>query len=94
METGELLAKVAQMRDAADTIGRSVSHIDQCLDSIDIEIRALSADRFMSIGAETFRGEYNRLMPRMRETFELLRTFKENLANSADDIELAARSAK
>lgn len=94
METGELFAKIAQMRDAADRIGRSVSHVDQCLDNIDVEIRALGSDRFMSIGAETFRSEYNRVMPRMRETFDLLRTFRESLNNSANDIETAARSAR
>lgn len=90
---GEIYARIAQMREAASTLQRSASRIDGSLEAVEREIRALGTDRFMSLGAEAFRAEYNRLRPRLRETFDLLMRFQEQLAVSADDIEIAARSA-
>jgi WXG100 family type VII secretion target len=91
MDHGEIFAKITQMREAAATMGRSASNIDSSLQAVDREIRALGSDRFMSIGAEAFRGEYNRLTPRLQDAFELLRRFQDKLQTSADDIEMAAR---
>ena len=79
------------MREASATIQRSASRIEDSLEAVDREIRALGSDRFMSLGAESFRGEYSRLRPRLRDAFELLVRFHEQLATSADDIEIAAR---
>lgn len=79
------------MREASSTIQRSAARIEGSLEAVDREIRALGSDRFMSLGAESFRAEYNRLRPRLKDAFELLVRFHEQLANSADDIEIAAR---
>lgn len=92
METGELYAKISQMRTAATTLGRSAATITDCIDAIDREVQALSSDRFMSVGAETFRLEYNRATPRLRDAFEQLIAFQDKLNTSADDIEAASRS--
>lgn len=91
MDHGEIFAKITQMREAASSLGRSASNIDNSLQSVDREIRALGADRFMSIGAESFRAEYNRLTPKLHDAFELLHRFQDKLQTSADDIEMAAR---
>lgn len=91
MEHGEIFAKITQMREASASLGRSASNIDSGLQAVDREIRALGADRFMSIGAESFRAEYNRLTPRLHDAFELLHRFQDKLQTSADDIEMAAR---
>jgi WXG100 family type VII secretion target len=90
---GEIYARIAQMREAAATIQRSATRIDGSLNAVDREIRALGTDRFMSLGAEAFRAEYNRLTPRLRDAFDLLTRFHQQLATSADDIEIAARAA-
>jgi uncharacterized protein YukE len=92
MYTGEIHAKITQMRDAATTLNQCASTINGCIESIDGEVRALSSDRFMSVGAELFRAEYNKLTPRLKEAFDLLADFQTKLNASADDIELAARS--
>ena len=92
MDNGEIYARIAQMREAATTIGRSAGRIHESIDAVDSEIRALGADRFMSIGAEAFRAEYNRLTPQLKEAFEQLNRFQEKLNTSADDIEIASRS--
>lgn len=92
MDNGEVLAKITQMRDVASRIGSCAAQIDESLEAVEREVRALGSDRFMSIGAEAFRAEYNRLTPRLRSAFELLRQFQDRLQTSADDIELAARA--
>lgn len=92
METGELYAKISQMRATATTLGRSATTIMDSIDTIDREVRALSSDRFMSVGAEAFRVEYNRATPKLRDAFEQLVAFQDKLNTSADDIEAASRS--
>ena len=92
METGEIYAKITQMRSTATTLGRSSATIMDSIDALDREVRALSADRFMSVGAETFRVEYNRATPKLRDAFEQLIAFQDKLNTSADDIEAASRS--
>ncbi len=92
MDTGELYAKISQMRTTAATLGRSSTNIMDSIESIDREVHALSADRFMSVGAETFRVEYNRATPKLRDAFEQLIAFQDKLNTSADDIEAASRS--
>ncbi len=92
METGELYAKISQMRTAASTLGRSAATISDSIDAIDREVQALSSDRFMSVGAETFRVEYNRATPKLRDAFEQLIAFQDKMNTSADDIEAASRS--
>lgn len=94
MDHGEIYIRIEQMREAATAIGRSSSTIQDAIDAVDREVRALGADRFMSIGAEAFRAEYNRVTPQLRESFEQLRQFQEKLNVSADDIELAAKSMR
>lgn len=94
MDNGELYARIAQMREAAATLGRSAHRIHESIEAIESEVRALGADRFMSIGAETFRTEYNRLTPQLKEAFDQLSRFQEKLTASADDIEIASRSTR
>lgn len=94
MDTGEIYAKITQMREAASTIGRSASNVRDCIEAVDREVWALGADRFMSAGAEAFRGEYMRLKPRLAESFEQLMLFQDKLNASADDIEMASRSGR
>lgn len=90
---GEIYARITQMREASSTISRSAARVEDSLNAVDREVRSLGSDRFMSLGAEAFRAEYNRLTPRLHEAFDLLMRFQEQLAASADDIELAARAA-
>ena len=92
MDTGEIYARITQMREAATTIGRSATRIRDCIENVDTEVRALGPDRFMSIGAEAFRVEYNRMTPQLREAFENLMRFQDKLVTAADDIETASRS--
>jgi uncharacterized protein YukE len=92
MYTGEIYAKITQMRDAATALNQCSAEINRCIDSVEGEVRALSSDRFMSVGAEMFRAEYYKLTPRLKEAFDLLADFQAKLNASADDIELAARS--
>ena len=92
MDSGEIFARITQMREAAATIGRSAARVGDCIEAIDNEVRAIGPDRFMSIGAEAFRVEYNRLTPRLREAFDNLLRFQDKLTASADDIEVASRS--
>lgn len=92
MGHGELYARITQMRDSAATIGRSAARIRECIEAVDNEVVALGTDRFMSVGAEAFRAEYNRMTPRLREAFENLMRFQEKLTTAADDIETASRS--
>lgn len=92
MDTGEIYAKITQMRSTATVLGRSSTTIMDSIEAIDREVRALSSDRFMSVGAETFRVEYNRATPKLRDAFEQLIAFQDKLNTSADDIEAASRS--
>ena len=92
MDTGELYAKITQMRSTATTLARSSTSIMDSIEAIDREVRALSSDRFMSVGAETFRVEYNRATPKLRDAFEQLIAFQDKLNTAADDIEAASRS--
>jgi uncharacterized protein YukE len=92
MYSGEIYAKITQMRDAASALNQCASEINRAIDSVESEVRALSSDRFMSVGAEMFRAEYYKLTPKLKEAFDLLADFQSKLNASADDIELAARS--
>ena len=92
MQTGELYARIQQMREAATTLNQSATRIQDGIEAVESEMRALTADRFMSISAESFRAEYQRVTPRLKEAFELIGGFRDKLNQSADDIELAARS--
>jgi uncharacterized protein YukE len=92
MYSGEIYAKITQMRDAANALNQCASEINRAIDSVESEVRALSSDRFMSVGAEMFRAEYYKLTPKLKEAFDLLADFQSKLNASADDIELAARS--
>jgi uncharacterized protein YukE len=94
MNTGEMSARLQQMRDAADALGRSASQVTASIDAVDSEVRALGPERFMSLAAEGFRAEYNRLTPHLRETFEQLAAFRDKLHASVDDIEIAARAGQ
>jgi uncharacterized protein YukE len=94
MDRGEIYAKITQMREASSTIGRSASNVRDCIESVDREVWSLGADRFMSAGAESFRGEYLRLKPKLSEAFEQLAMFQDKLNASADDIEAASRSGR
>ena len=91
MDRGELLAKIAQMREASMTIRNSANRVSQSVENADNEIRALGLDRYTSDAAEVFRAEYQRLTPRLREASRSLLLFQEKLALSADEIEVASR---
>jgi WXG100 family type VII secretion target len=91
MEGGELLARISEMREAANTIGNSAQRVSDAMDAVDAQVKALGPDRFSSPSAESFRAEYNRLTPSLREAYQDLITFKEKLLASADEIESAAR---
>jgi WXG100 family type VII secretion target len=88
---GELRAKTSQMRDAAQTIQNSATRINDCIDSVDAEIRSLSVDRFTSIAAEEFRARYMRLTPRLKDAAKNLMAFQQKLNDAANEIELASR---
>jgi WXG100 family type VII secretion target len=91
--SGELLAKIAEMRTAADAIGGSAERVNQAVDAVDVEIKALGPDRFSGAASDAFRAEYNRLTPALREAYEDLVQFKQKLIESADDIERASKPA-
>jgi WXG100 family type VII secretion target len=88
---GELIARVGQMRDAASDIGDGANRINEAVDAVDAEIRALGPDRFISTAAEAFRSEYNRLTTQLREAHDSLLNFRDKLLESAEEIEAAAR---
>lgn len=94
MDNGEVYARIAEMRDSSTAIGRSANRIREAIDAVDGEVRALGPDRFMSLGAEAFRSEYHRATPRLREAFDQLLRFRDQLNDSADDIEVASRSSR
>lgn len=91
MQGGELVARIGQMRDAANTIGTSADRINEAVDAVDAEVRALGPERFASTAADSFRAEYNRITPQLREAHESLLQFRDKLLESADEIEAAAR---
>jgi WXG100 family type VII secretion target len=94
MSTGEIQARIAQMRDAATTLRQSASRIGQSIEAVDTEINALGAERFTSSGADIFRLEYQRLTPKLKESFDLLTGFHSKLNEAADDIEAASRAVR
>jgi WXG100 family type VII secretion target len=89
--SGELRAKTSQMRDAAQTIQNSAQRINDCIESVDAEIRSLSVDRFTSMAAEEFRARYMRLTPRLQDAAKNLMQFQQRLNDAANEIELASR---
>lgn len=91
---GELRARTSQMRDAAQTIQNSAERIRDSIEAADMEIRALSVDRFTSIAAEEFRAKYHRLTPRLRDATKNLTLFQQKLNDAANDIELASRTTE
>ena len=91
MQSGELYARIMQMRDAATTIGRSAARVNDSIETVDNEVRAIGPERFMSPSAEAFRAEFNRMTPKLREAFQNLMQFQDKLSASADDIEAASR---
>ena len=88
METGEIYAKITQMRSTASILGRSSATIMDSIDALDREVRALSADRFMSVGAETFRVEYNRATPKLRDAFERCATQVTNASDGSVEVQV------
>jgi uncharacterized protein YukE len=91
MDMGMLQARITQMREAAAAISRSAARINDCIEAVDSEIKAIGTDRYANDSAEEFRREYNRLTPQLRESFDHLMRFHEKLNSSADEIEVAAR---
>ncbi len=88
---GELLARLQQMRDAAQLIRASASRIDEIMMRVELQVQALDAERFAGSAADQFRAEYLRLTPVLRDAHHKLLMFQEKLALSADEIEAAAR---
>jgi uncharacterized protein YukE len=89
--SGEIMARITQMRESAATIHSSVTRIVECLDSVDAEVRSLGIERFTSVAAEEFRSQYLRLTPVLREAAQKMEVFQEKLTSAADEIEVAAR---
>lgn len=89
--SGELLARINQMREAGATLRGSAARISDSIDGVEGEIRALGVERFTSLAAENFRSDYNRLTPILREAARKLEVFHDKLASAADEIELASR---
>jgi uncharacterized protein YukE len=94
MAIGEIQARIAQMRDAATTLRQSASRVSQSIESVDTEILALGPERFTSSGADMFRLEYQRLTPKLKDSFDLLTGFHSKLNEAADDIEAASRAVR
>lgn len=91
MGSGELIARITEMREAADAIGGSAQRINDAVDAVDAQVKALGPDRFASTAAKSFRTEYNRMTPRLKQAYEDLMLFKQKLIESADEIEAASR---
>ncbi|MCU0511672.1 MAG: WXG100 family type VII secretion target [Anaerolineae bacterium] len=89
--SGELLARIQQMREAAATLRGSAARMGDCIDGVEAEIRALGVERFTSLAAESFRSDYQRLTPILREAAHKLERFHEKLIAAADEIEVASR---
>jgi uncharacterized protein YukE len=94
MITGEIQARIAQMRDAANTLRQSASRVGQSIEAVETEVLALGPDRFTSSGAEMFRLEYQRRTPKLKEAFDMLTGFHGKLNEAADDIEAASRAVR
>ena len=88
----EVVARIAQMRDAASRINSGASKIKDAVDQTNKEVTALGPDRYMSPGADSFRANYARLTPRLEEAYQQLLAFQKRLGNAADEIEAAAGS--
>jgi hypothetical protein len=91
MEGGELLARITEMREAANTIGNSAQRVSEAMDATNAQVTAIGPDRFSSPSADAFRAEYGRLTGDLREAYSDLMLFKEKLLASADEIEAASR---
>lgn len=91
MDFGLLHARLAQMRDAARTIRDSAYRVDDSIEQVEAEIKALGPDRYMSDSAEEFRREYARITQDLRRASEHLLLFHDKLSLSADEIEAASR---
>jgi uncharacterized protein YukE len=91
MDVGILQAKVMQMRDAASAIRNSAARVNDSIEAVDLEIKAIGSDRYMSDGAEEFRREYLRLTQDLKLAYEHLMRFHDKLNSSADEIEMASR---
>jgi WXG100 family type VII secretion target len=89
--SGELLAKITEMREAANTIGNSANRINEAVDAVDAQVSAIGPDRFSGASADAFRSQYGRLTPQLRQAHEDLLLFKDKLLQSADEIEAASR---
>jgi WXG100 family type VII secretion target len=91
MTSGTLFARIAQMREAANSLRYSAIRIHDSMDAVENEVKTLGADRYQSVAAEEFRREYNRLMPELKQAYDDLMRFHDKLNRAADDIEIAAR---
>lgn len=85
-----IVAKIAQMRDAAQRIGASATNVNDAITKTDNETRHLGPEVYASPAADQFRDNYNRLTPTLRQAHEELMEFKRALERAADDIEMAA----
>lgn len=88
---GELVARIAEMRQAAADIAGSAQRVNDAVDATNQQVSALGPDRFSSAAADTFRAEYNRLTAQLREAYDNLMLFNQKLLESADEIESASR---
>lgn len=88
----EVIARIAQMRDASSSINAGANKIKDAVDQTNKEVSALGPDRYMSPGADTFRTNYARLTPRLEESYQQLIAFQKRLSDAADEIEAAANS--
>jgi WXG100 family type VII secretion target len=91
IDLGALRARLSQMRDAASTLQTSANRINDALETVENEVKALPTDRYISVAADQFRAEYNRITPQLREAYLELMHFHEKLVVAADEIEAAAR---
>ena len=88
----EVIARIAQMREASTNINAGASKIKDAVDQTNKEVSALGPDRYMSPGADSFRANYARLPPRLEEAYQQLIAFQKRLSEAADEIEAAAGS--
>ncbi|MAS35139.1 MAG: hypothetical protein CL610_14100 [Anaerolineaceae bacterium] len=88
----EVIARIAQMREASTNINAGASKIKDAVDQTNKEVSALGPDRYMSPGADSFRANYARLTPRLEEAYQQLIAFQKRLSEAADEIEAAAGS--
>ncbi|HVU14446.1 MAG TPA: WXG100 family type VII secretion target [Phototrophicaceae bacterium] len=93
-DSGKVLARIAQMRDAAAAIEQSAQRVSKSVDAAENEIQQLTADRFASDAADAFFRDYNHLTPQLREASNVLLRFRDKLVSAADAIEAAAHAAE